>query len=344
MALDLQLLPVLPIGARDQDIMVAALNMGGPKDIASVEPFLRKLFNDRLIIRFPFAQSLFADLLIRSRLKDVQHRYGLIGGGSPILKSSLAQVDALGTELKKRGRNLDVQLSFNYSDPLPEEVIGIAKAKKKKYVLPLSLYPHFSQSTTASNIFYLKQAARKIYPELQFLSCLPYHLYDGYIQAFVDRIQETLKPGESLDDFYLLFSAHGTPVYFVTEGDPYTFLVAQTVSRLTQQLGRQHQWAIAYQSDVGPIKWIKPTTPGTLKELGQKGIRKVIVVPIAFVSDHIETLCEIDMEYREEAEKNFGFTDYRMSKALECHPGFISALAGCAQASLNIKGHKNVFH
>ncbi len=319
---------------RDEDVMVAALNMGGPRNIADIEPFLRRLFNDRLIIRFPFAQSLFADLLIRSRLKHVQHRYGLIGGGSPILKSSLAQVDALSAELRKRGRHLDVQLSFNYSDPLPQEVIGIAREKKKKYILPLSLYPHYSQSTTASNIFYLKETAGKIYPGLQFLSCLPYHLYDGYIQAFVDRIRETLKPGESMDDFYLLFSAHGTPVYFVTQGDPYTFLISQTVSRVVRQLGRRHQWAIAYQSDVGPIQWIKPTTPGTLKELGQKGVRKVIVVPIAFVSDHIETLCEIDMEYREEAEKKFGFTDYRMTKALECHPAFISALADCVEASL----------
>src|SRR3989338_201439 len=335
MTVDLQLPPVLPSGLRDEDVAVVLMNMGGPKDIAGVEPFLRRLFNDRLIIRFPFAQSLFADLLIRSRLKGVQHRYGLIGGGSPILRSSLAQTDALKAELRERGRGLDVQLAFNYSDPLPDEAITVIKEKKKKQALLLSLYPHFSRSTTASNIFYLKEAAKKIYPELQFTTCLPYHLYEGYLQAFADRVRETLRPGEDLDDFYILFSAHGTPVYFLQEGDPYTFLISQTVAGLVQRLGRKHRWAIAYQSDVGPIKWIKPTTPGTLEELSRQGIRKVIVVPVAFVSDHIETLCEIDMEYRELAEKQFGFTDYRMSKALECHPAFIGALADCVETSLD---------
>ncbi len=334
MTVDLQLPSVLPPGLRDEDVAVVLMNMGGPKDIAGIEPFLRRIFNDRLIIRFPFAQGFFADMLIRSRLKAVQHRYGLIGGGSPILKSSLAQVDALRVELEKRGRGLDAQLAFNYSDPLPEEVITVLKEKKKKYALLLSLYPHFSHATTGSSVFYLKEAAKKIYPELQFLPCLAYHLYDGYIQAFADRVRETLRPGEDLDDFYLLFSAHGTPVYFLAEGDPYTFLISQTAACLAQKLGRKHQWAIAYQSDVGPIKWVKPTTPGTLKELGRQGIRKVIVVPIAFVSDHIETLCEIDIEYRELAEKEFGFTDYRMSRALECHPGFIAALADCVERSL----------
>ncbi len=334
MTFDFQLPPVLPSGIRDEEILVAAMNMGGPKDIASVEPFLRRLFNDPLIIRFPFAQSLFADWLIRKRLKDVEHRYGLIGGGSPILKSSLQQVDALAHEFKKRGRNLDVQLSFNYSDPLPEEVIGIAKEKGKKYILPLSLYPHFSNSTTASNIFYLKETAQKNYPELQFLSCLPYHLYDGYIQAFADRIHAAVGPGEYLDDFFLLFSAHGTPQYFINEGDPYAFLVSQSVSRITQKLNRHHQWTVSYQSEVGPLKWLRPSTLETLEALGKEGIRRIIVVPISFVTDHIETLCEIDMEYREDAEKKFGFTDYRMSKAIESHPAFISALADCVEASL----------
>ena len=334
MTVNLQLPPVLPSGLRDEDMAVVLMNMGGPKDIAGVEPFLRRLFNDRLIIRFPFAQSLFADLLIRSRLKGVQHRYGLIGGGSPILRSSLAQTDALKVELRKRGRGLDAQLAFNYSDPLPDEAITVIKEKKKKHALLLSLYPHFSRSTTASNIFYLKEAAKKIYPELQFTTCLPYHLYEGYIQAFAERIRTVVGPGESLDDFYLLFSAHGTPQYFMNEGDPYAFLISQSVSRITEKLNRSHQWAICYQSDVGPLQWLKPSTQEILRALGRRGIRRIIVVPVSFVSDHIETLCEIDMEYREMAQNEFGFTDFRMSKALECHPGFIGALADCVETSL----------
>lgn len=321
---------------RDEDVMVVLLNMGGPQTIADVEPFLRRLFNDRLIIRFPFAQSLFADLLIRSRLKSVQHRYGLIGGGSPILKSSLAQVEALREELRKRGRHLDVTLCFNYTEPLPATVIQEIKSKAKTHILPLSLYPHFSLATTASNLFYLKQQAQTDYPQLQWLESLTYHLYEGYIEAFVKRIHETLKLGESLDDFYLLFSAHGTPQYFLNEGDPYAFLISQSVAKITDRLKRTHEWTISYQSDVGPMKWLKPTTGETLRALAQKGIKKVIVVPISFVSDHIETTCEIDMEYRQEAEAA-GIEDFRMSKALEAHPKFIESLADCVENSLSSK-------
>ena len=287
-----------------------------------------------MIIRFPFAQSFFADMLIRSRLKEVQGRYKLIGGGSPILPSSFAQVKALTNELKKRGRSFDVFLSFNYSYPLPHDTIAQIKSMNKKYILTLSLYPHYSLSTTASNIFYLKQEAFKNYHQVDFLESYSYHLYEGYIKAFVDRIHEVLLANEKLDDFYLLFSAHGTPVYFVQEGDPYAFLISQSISRILTYLNREHNWSICYQSAVGPLVWLKPSTDAALKALGQRGIKKIIVVPISFVTDHIETLCEIDIEYRHLA-KEHGIVDFRMSKAIECHPDFISALANCVENSVS---------
>ncbi len=332
---DLQLPKLLPdqIPIKDEDIAVVLFNMGGPANIAEVEPFLKRLFNDSLIIRFPFAQSIFADLLIRSRLKDVQKRYQLIGVGSPLLASSLKQLEALTQELKKRGRPLEVFLSFNYSDPLPAKTIAAIKQKGKKFILPVGLYPHYSLSTTASNIFYLKQEAQANYPEVSFLESYSYHLYDGYIQAFVDRIGASVGPHETLDDFYLLFSAHGTPLYFVKEGDPYSYLVWQSISRILADLKRMHNWSISYQSAVGPMAWLKPSTDAMIKALAQRSVKKMIVVPISFVTDHIETLCEIDIEYRELA-KDCGIEDFRMSKAIECHPGFIGALADCVENSL----------
>ncbi len=333
---DLQLSKVLPANLKDEDVAIVLMNMGGPVNLDEVEPFLRRLFNDSLIIRFPFAQSFFADILIRSRLKEVKERYKLIGGGSPLLASSLKQKESLSQELRKRGRTLDVFLNFNYSDPLPAKTITEVRDSKRRFILPLGLYPHYSLSTTTSNIFYLKEEAKVNYPEVNFLEVYSYHLYDGYIQAFVDRIKETIKPGESLDDFYLLFSAHGTPYYFVEEGDPYAYLVAQTISCIVKLLERKDHWSTSYQSSVGPLMWLKPSTDAILKALAVRKVKKMIVVPISFVTDHIETICEIDIEYRHLAEKE-GIEDFRMSKAIECHPAFIGALADCVENSLSAK-------
>ena len=217
----------------------------------------------------------------------------------------------------------------------PGRMSLIAEIKKagRKYILLLGLYPHYSLSTTASNIFYLKEEAKKNYPRAQFLESYSYHIYEGYVQAFVDRIKESLKPNESLNDFYLLFSAHGTPFYFLEEGDPYSFLVSQTISQILGSLKRQDHWSISYQSAVGPLLWLQPSTDAMLKTLARKGVEKLIVVPISFVTDHIETLCEIDMEYRHMAQE-VGIKDFRMTKAIECHPGFINALADCIEKSL----------
>ena len=237
-------------------------------------------------------------------------------------------------ELKKRGRNIDVIFSFNYSPPFPADTIQEIKSKGKKFLLPLSLYPHYSRATTGSNLHYLNTAAQKYYPLLQLLPCPSYYLHDGYIQAFVDRINEAIKPGESLEDFYVIFSAHGLPEYFLLEGDPYPFQISQTAAKILAKLRRDKNWAISYQSAVGPLKWMKPTTEDIIRVLSERGIKKLLLVPISFVGDHIETTCEIDMEYRDFATK-LAIEDYRMSKAIECHPGFISALADCVEESLS---------
>jgi len=321
----------------DSEVMIALLNMGGPKTNADVRDFQKRLFTDSLLIRFPFSwalQKLFATLLIAFRSEATEKRYRLIGGGSPIFQSTKDQVQALQNELDKRGRSLKVTLSFNYSSPLPDETIHEVQNEGKKYLLPLSLYPHYSKATTGSNIHYLKKSASTIFPQLQFLKTPSYYLHEEYIQAFADRILKQVHPSESLDDFYLLFSAHGLPLYFLTEGDLYPFQISQTVARVLANLKRNDFWAIAYQSAVGPLQWLKPATGDMLKALARRSIKKVIVVPISFVTDHIETTCEIDMEYRKIAEDS-GIDDFRMSKALECHPKFIKALADAVERVLH---------
>lgn len=320
----------------DKDVSIVLMNMGGPENIEEVKPFLLRLFKDDLIIRFPLSkilQPFFAWLIVTIRGSVTEERYKLIGGGSPILKSTQAQAAALAEELARRGRPCDVQVCFNYSHPLPDETMETVKSSGKRFILPLSLYSHYSAATTGSNIFYLKKEAASRYPSVQFLKSKSYYLDDNFIRAFVDRIKETLKPDESLDDFYVLFSAHGLPLYFLTEADPYPFEVSQTVAKVLDRLKRKEKWSISYQSAVGPLQWLKPSTGSVLAALARRGVKKLLVCPISFVTDHIETTCEIDIEYRKAAQ-DLGITDFRMSKALECHPLFIKALADCVEDSL----------
>ena len=315
---------------------VVLLNMGGPRTNADVPDFQKRLFADPLLIRFPLSflfQGFFAWLLVTFRAKAARERYQLIGGGSPIFESTGRQARALQEELARRGRKIDVVFSFNYSAPFPEETISAVQRSGKRDVLLLSLYPHYSKATTGSNIYYLKKAARQIYPELQFTEAPAYYLHDGYIQAFVDRIYEQIKPGESLDDFYLIFSPHGLPLYSLVEGDPYAFQISQTVAKILTRLGRTTRWGIAYQSAVGPLQWLKPSLEDMLEAVTRRGYKKLLIVPVAFVTDHIETLCEVDIEYRQLAGK-LGAEDYRMSRAIECHPEFIRALADTVDAVL----------
>lgn len=321
---------------KDKQVIVALLNMGGPRKNKDVKDFQKHLFTDPLLIRFPLSfllQKTFAWILIKFRCKSVEAIYQKMGGGSPIYASTIKQAKALREELTRRGRIIDVTFSFNYSPPFPYDTISKAKRAKKDYLLPLSLYPHFSKATTGSNIHYLKKSAANIYPSLVVLDSPAYFLSEGYIQAFVDRIYEAVNPGESLDDYYLLFSAHGLPQYFLAEGDPYPFQIAQTISKITDRINRKYDWVLAYQSSVGPLQWLKPSTEVMIHKLYEKGVRKMIVIPISFVGDHIETICEINDEYRLVAE-NLGYEDYRMTKAIESHPGFIASLADAVESVL----------
>ncbi len=322
-----------------REACVALLNMGGPRKNKDVKDFQKCLFEDPLLIRFPLSfllQKFFAWVLIKVRLKAVEDRYNQIGGGSPIYKSTTAQARALRRELTRRKIPVDVTFSFNYSPPFPKDTIEKLKRHNKKYLINLSLYPHFSKATTGSNVYYLEQAAKEHYPDLKLINAPAYYLDENYIQSFVDRIYETLSPGESLNDFYLIFSAHGLPLYFLTEGDPYPYQVSQTVAAILMKLKRTQNWITSYQSSVGPLQWMKPSTDDILKTLYKRGVRKVLIVPVAFVGDHIETIHEINIEYREMAE-HIGFTDYRMSKAIEAHPAFIKALADSVENALNLK-------
>ncbi len=320
----------------DAQVTVVLLNMGGPRTKDDIVDFQRCLFRDPLLMRIPLSkilQPVFAELIVNLRAKAIQKRYQLIGGGSPVYAATKQQAEFLQKELRARGRNIDVTFSFNYSRPFPKETVQRIKRAGKEYILPLSLYPHYSSATTGSSLHYLKNAIQQSAPELKLLESPTYYLHDSYIAAFIDRIHEALNPGESADDFYLIFSAHGLPLYFLTDGDPYPFQIAQTVSRILNGLHRDHDWIISYQSAVGPLEWLKPSTESIIQALARRGKKKLLIVPISFVTDHVETLYEIDIKQRALAGK-YGIKDFRMSKAIESHKSFINALADTVEASL----------
>ena len=334
---DLQIPSTGKFSVNDSEVAIVLLNMGGPETIQEVRPFLKRLFMDRRIIRFPLSsllQGVFANLIVAARAKVTEHRYGLIGGGSPLLQSCIRQANALQEALRQRSRNITTTICFNYSRPLPQEVVAQLKNAGKKVIVALSLYPHYSEATTGSNRYYLKKEVQRQSPQTMVMEAKPYFLDDQYITAFCDRILEQIQKGESLDDFYIVFSAHGLPLYYLTNGDPYPFQIAQTVCRVLDRLNRKDRWVISYQSAVGPFQWLKPSTDSIIKALADRHQNKILIVPIAFVNDHIETICEIDIEYRAMA-RNRGIVDFRMSRALECHPAFISALADCVERTLN---------
>jgi ferrochelatase len=321
----------------DLDITVTLLNMGGPRTIADVREFQRRLFSDPLLIRFPgpgILQGLFARMLSSVRAEKTGKRYQMIGGGSPIFLSTQCQAQALQEELKSRRRDLDVTFTFNYSDPLPDTTVRRMKEAGKKYILPLSLYPQYSQATTGSSLDHLKKAAQQYYPEAKFLRTPAYYLHEGYIRAFCERILEAVQSTESLKEFYLLFSAHGIPLYFVKEGDPYPEQIEQTASRIIRGLGFSGEWGLSYQGAVGPMKWLGPSTEETLAAAARRGTKKIVVIPVSFVTDHIETLWEVDIYFRAIAGKA-GIRDFRMVRAIECHPGFITALADTVEQALS---------
>lgn len=323
-------------GMNDAEVAVVLLNMGGPRDLTGIRDYQLRLFSDPLLLRFPLSfifQKMFAWLLTCARFRKTERRYQSIGGGSPIYESTLHQTRALADALKKRGRDIEVSFGFNYSRPLPKDVVEDVMKKKKKVILPLSLYPHYSKATTGSSVYYLKKAARRFSPGVRFCSSPEYYLREGYILAFCDRIGEQINSGESLEDFYLVFSAHSLPCYLIAEGDPYPFQVSQTVGAILSRLHRTTRWSLAYQSAVGPLPWLKPSVPDLMKALARRGIKKVLIVPISFVSDHLETLCDIDIEFRRTAGM-LGIQDFRVTRAIECHPAFIQALADAVESVL----------
>jgi ferrochelatase len=318
---------------------VLLLNLGGPDKLEDVRPFLYNLFSDPEIIRLPFSwlQSPLAWLISSLRAKRSQENYQQIGGGSPLRRITEEQAKALEAALRRQGQDATVYIGMRYWYPFTEEAVAQIKRDGIEKLVVLPLYPQFSISTSGSSFRLLEQIWEKD-PALQAIeyTVIPsWYKRPGYLKAVADLIAQELDRSSNPNDVHVFFSAHGVPVSYVEEaGDPYQREIEECTALVMKTLNRPNDYTLAYQSRVGPVEWLKPYTEDAIKELAEKGVHDLAVVPISFVSEHIETLQEIDMEYREIAEEA-GIEHFQRVPALDTHPVFIEDLAGLVTDALN---------
>jgi ferrochelatase len=306
---------------------VVLLNMGGPDSLSAIRPFLARLFSDRELIRLPLApltQPLFAWIVSGVRARNVRTYYEEIGGGSPIGELTGRQRDALEAALRETGGNFRVYVGMRYWHPLAKHAVlemkedGVAKA------VALPLYPQYCKATTGSSLSDLKRWMRWAGANFPLTEVTSWPDHAGYIAASCGKIEEMLKGKKDSDRTHLLFSAHGVPKSFIDEGDPYQAEVEKTVSAMAARFPAIPK-SISYQSRLGRVEWLKPDTVDEVIRLGRERVKRLVVVPVSFVSDHIETLHELDIRLKETAAEA-GITEFLRVPALNDSPKFIEAL------------------
>ena len=308
---------------------VILLQMGGPDSLSAVRPFLLNLFSDREIIKIgpAWLQPLIARLIVSRRTPTVVEKYREIGGRSPIRELTQAQAAALSQELE-----MPCSVGMRYWHPFTAESLLQLRLAGINKLVALSLYPHYSRATSGSSFNDLTRQLADLDGDLEVLR-IP-HFYDHplYIQALSEKIEAGLASFPDRSQVQLLFSAHSLPQSFIDEGDPYLTHIQTTVQLVMEQFGNiSHH--LAFQSRAGPVKWLEPSTDDKLKELAEGGCKNLLVVPLSFVSDHIETLHEIDIEYAAEAAK-LGISTFRRIESLNDSPAFIRCLAALVRAAL----------
>ncbi|WP_461343187.1 ferrochelatase [Brevundimonas sp. GN22] len=325
-------MPVTPLkSGSGRRIAVVLANLGGPDGPDSVKPFLFNLFNDPAIIGLPgIFRTPLAKLISSRREKPAQENYALMGGGSPLLPETRKQAEALEVQLNASlpQDETRVFIAMRYWHPFTEEAARAVEAFKPDEVVFLPLYPQYSTTTTASSLKLWRETYKGSGTE-HVVCCYPQS--EGFIAAQARMIRETLAKADG-KPVRVLFSAHGIPSKLVAKGDPYQAQVEATVAAVVAKLGLS-DWAICYQSKVGPMEWLGPATPDAIKQAAADGVG-ALVVPIAFVSEHIETLVELDIEYGELAHE-VGCAPYLRAPAVGPDADFIGALT---QETLTILG------
>jgi protoporphyrin/coproporphyrin ferrochelatase len=320
---------------------VVLFQLGGPDKLEAIEPFLYNLFCDPDIIDFPFARigrKPLAKLISTTRARKVQHHYATIGGCSPIRTHTERQAAALEAELQNQGLDARCFVAMRYWHPFTSEAIVQLRAAECDEVVLLPLYPQYSSTTSGSSLNEWRR---------QFSDDVPVHCIDTfyrntmYLDAVIEKVNDSLARFPDPHRPEILFSAHSVPMAVIEKGDPYQSQIEETVQLLMQRGGWRNPHRLCYQSKVGASRWLQPSLRNTLKTMATDGAQEVCVVPVAFVSDHVETLGEIDHEAREQAER-LGFTQFEMSAGLNDSPKFIQALGQIMQQALTQPIHSLV--
>ncbi|HWA01342.1 MAG TPA: ferrochelatase [Caulobacterales bacterium] len=315
-------------------IAVILFNLGGPDSLEAVRPFLVNLFSDRAIIDLPQPlRGVIARTLANRRKHEAQLNYAHMGGRSPILPETQAQARALEEALAKRMPDAEFKCwpAMRYWRPFIEDVARKAEAWGASEAVLAPLYPQYSSTTTGSSLVAWRKASA-----LPASTVCCYPAGANFARAHADAILEAWRAGGEPANPRVIFSAHGLPLRVIERGDPYQWQVEQSVAAVSALLPADWDKRIAYQSRVGPLKWLEPSTLDELAAAGQDQVG-VIVSPIAFVSEHIETLVELDRDYAQSA-VSFDVPYYLRAKALGAAERFIDALAELVERACALPG------
>ncbi|MBZ5497302.1 MAG: ferrochelatase [Acidobacteriia bacterium] len=314
------------------DLGVLLFNLGGPETLADVRPFLFNLFSDPDIIRIRsnVLRRTVAWLIATTRQGKSRGLYRQIGGGSPLRRITEAQAAALSERLAACGCRARVYVGMRCWKPTIDDAVAQIAADRVKQLVVLPLFPQFSVTTTGSCFNYFRAIAQKrgLSGLMQTFFVDAWFEDPLYLEAMTDMIREAQSrfSSQTPADIHLLYSAHSIPARYVEEGDPYLEQTQKTVALINGRLGSRFSFTLAFQSKVGPVKWLGPATIDVIAGLSGRRVERVLAIPISFVSDHIETLQEIDILYRELALKK-GIREFYRAPSLNVYPKFIEALA-----------------
>lgn len=330
-----------------EQVGVLLLNLGGPEKLDDVQAFLYNLFSDPDIIRLPptltFLQPALAKFISTVRAPQSTQGYRSIGGKSPLREITEQQAEALEDAIVSKGRQCKVYVAMRYWHPYTEEAMELIKRDGITTLVVLPLYPQFSISTSGSSLRLLQHLFESdpILAGLKHTVIPSWYQRPGYVSAMSDLIETEMAGFSSTEGVEIFFSAHGVPKSYVElAGDPYKEEMEECVDLIMNELQRRqisNRHTLAYQSRVGPVEWLKPYTDESIRQLAKEGLKKMLVVPISFVSEHIETLEEIDVEYKELAE-SCGIEEWRRVPALNTSPAFINDLADAVLEALPYVG------
>ena len=309
---------------------VLFLQLGGPETLADVPGFLYRLFADPEVIRVRsglLRRAIAASIAI-TRSGTSRKMYAAIGGGSPIRRLTDAQSAGVEALLRAQGDDVVVRTAMTCSRPLVEDVVRDLAASGTRRFLAFPLYPQYSLTTTKGALDRAREAVGRYAPGASLDEAGSFPSDPGFVAAHVGLIRRELEsfPDPSPEATSILFSAHSIPKKLVTEEkDPYEREIGETVGAIAASLGHGYRTGLAYQSKLGPVEWLGPPTLEVIGELGRKATPQVLAIPIAFVTDHVETLYEIDQLFGDEARKS-GIGEFRRTPGLNAHPTFLAAL------------------